>query len=83
MWQAGLFLVLAVIIANLDSLVRPLLLKEGLQLHPVWVLLAVLGGVGCFGAMGLILGPMVVVLLRTVLALLAEESKERIAGETA
>lgn len=83
LWQAGLFLVLAVIIANLDSLVRPLLLKEGLQLHPVWVLLAVLGGVGCFGAMGLILGPMVVVLLRTVLALLAEESKERIAGETA
>ena len=69
--------VIALVVANLDSFVRPLLLEGGLKLHPVWILLAILGGVGCFGALGLVLGPMVVVLLRTILALLADAGRER------
>ena len=69
--------VIALVVANLDSFVRPLLLEGGLKLHPVWILLAILGGVGCFGARGLVLGPMVVVLLRTILALLADAGRER------
>ncbi len=71
---AGCMAALAVVISSLDNLLRPLLLKDDLHMHPVWILLSMLGGVGCFGALGFILGPMVVVLLRTVLALVAESS---------
>ncbi len=69
--------VVVVLIASLDNIVRPLLIEGDLKLHPVWILLSILGGVGCFGVLGLILGPMVVVLLRTVLALVTEESQSR------
>ncbi len=76
-WYAAAAAVIAVLVASLDNIVRPLLIEGDLKLHPVWVLLSILGGVGCFGALGLILGPMVVVLLRTVLDLVAEESQRR------
>ncbi len=68
-------IVVLAVISSLDNVLRPLLVKKGLQLHPVWVLLSILGGVSCFGALGLFLGPMVVVLFRTVL-LLVEERQE-------
>ena len=76
---ALLFAGVAALIASLDNILRPLLLKDGLSLHPVWILLAILGGVGTFGPLGLILGPMVVVLLRTALAMMADASSPAVA----
>ncbi len=75
--HAAAVAVIGVLIASLDNIVRPMLIEGELKLHPVWILLSILGGVGCFGVLGLILGPMVVVLLRTVLALVTEESQSR------
>jgi predicted PurR-regulated permease PerM len=87
-WKEAISLsVLAVVVSGLDNLIRPLLLKEGLRLHPLWILLSILGGVNFFGALGLVLGPMVVVFFGTFLALVTQEarsaSKDRDSGATA
>ena len=50
--QAGVVMVV-------DNLVRPLILQRGMQLHPMVLLFAVLGGVVAFGPIGIIAGPMV------------------------
>lgn len=61
--------VVAGVIGMMDNVVRPFILGGDLRLHPVWILLSFLGGVSAFGPVGIVLGPMVVVLIGTVLAL--------------
>jgi predicted PurR-regulated permease PerM len=46
--------------AQVDTLVRPFFMRGGLSIHPLAVLLAILGGVKWFGAAGALLGPVVV-----------------------
>jgi predicted PurR-regulated permease PerM len=62
---AGLcFLVLAVVI---DNLVRPLLIGRHMTLHPLLVLLGILGGVASLGPSGLLVGPLLLSLAVAVL----------------
>jgi predicted PurR-regulated permease PerM len=68
---AGLF------ISMLDNILRPVFLKDRIQLHPLIIFFAILGGVRAFGFNGLILGPMVVILFLTVLDLFLTEHKIR------
>ena len=67
-------------IGLLDNLVRPILLRDGLRVQSIWLLLAILGGVNLFGAMGLLYGPMVLVFLGTFLALLVRDERAEAAG---
>ncbi len=51
----------AVLVVGLaDNLVKPLLMKAGLELHGVVVFFSLLGGLSTFGAIGLLLGPLIV-----------------------
>lgn len=68
--KAAVMGAVAAFVAALDNVLRPILVEGELRLHPVWILLSVLGGVSVFGVLGLVIGPMVVVLLRTLLELL-------------
>jgi predicted PurR-regulated permease PerM len=54
-------------ISLLDNVLRPIFLKDRIQLHPLIIFFAILGGVSVFGFNGLILGPMIVILFLTVL----------------
>jgi len=63
----GLALYGLVIIGTVDNVVRPLLTKRGLQLHPLLVFIAVFGGMLAFGFVGLFVGPLVIALMITVL----------------
>ncbi|MDR2245080.1 MAG: AI-2E family transporter, partial [Treponema sp.] len=60
-------------ISLLDNFLRPIFLQNRIQLHPLVIFLAILGGVSTFGFNGLILGPMVVILFLTVLDLFLTE----------
>ncbi|MDR1353626.1 MAG: AI-2E family transporter [Treponema sp.] len=60
-------------ISTLDNFLRPMFLQNRIQLHPLVIFLAILGGVSSFGFNGLILGPMVVILFLTVLDLFLTE----------
>jgi predicted PurR-regulated permease PerM len=59
----------------MDNVLRPLLTQSGLKLHPVWILISMLGGIRAFGPLGLILGPMVVALIRTFIPILFAEDQ--------
>jgi predicted PurR-regulated permease PerM len=62
-------------ISLLDNVLRPMFLKDRIQLHPLIIFFAILGGVITYGFNGLILGPMVVILFLTVLDLFLSEHK--------
>jgi len=64
----------AVCISLLDNFLRPLFLKDRIQVHPLIIFFAILGGIKVFGMNGLLLGPMIIILLFTVLDLLVSDS---------
>ncbi len=71
-----IFLVLsAVCISFLDNFLRPLFLKDRIQVHPLVIFFSILGGISFFGMNGLILGPLIVILFFTVLDLLVSSKK--------
>jgi predicted PurR-regulated permease PerM len=69
------FITSGIFISTLDNLLRPIFLKDRIQLHPLIIFFAILGGISVFGFNGIILGPMVVILFLTVLDLFLTEHK--------
>ncbi|HTK33093.1 MAG TPA: AI-2E family transporter [Candidatus Paceibacterota bacterium] len=47
----------------IDNLLGPKLMGKGMELHPLYILLSVLGGIAFFGPAGIFLGPLVLNLL--------------------
>jgi predicted PurR-regulated permease PerM len=71
-----IFLIVSgVVISLLDNILRPMFLQNRIQLHPLIIFFAILGGIQAFGFNGLILGPMMVILFLTVLNLFLTEHK--------
>ncbi|MDR2342934.1 MAG: AI-2E family transporter [Spirochaetaceae bacterium] len=69
-----LFLIFSgVFISLLDNIFRPLFLQDRIQLHPLIIFFAIMGGVSAYGFNGIILGPMAVILFLTVLDLFLTE----------
>jgi predicted PurR-regulated permease PerM len=68
-------IVSGVVISLLDNILRPMFLQNRIQLHPLIIFFAILGGLRAFGFNGLILGPMMVILFLTVLDLFLTEHK--------
>ncbi|MDR2808744.1 MAG: AI-2E family transporter [Spirochaetaceae bacterium] len=56
-------------ISTLDNVLRPMFLQNRIQLHPLIIFFAILGGIMVFGFNGLIMGPMIMILFFTVLDL--------------
>ncbi len=75
--KAAVMGAVAIFISTLDNVLRPLLVESSLRLHPVWILLSILGGISVFGVLGFVIGPMVVVLLRTLLQHFVYEAQPR------
>jgi predicted PurR-regulated permease PerM len=69
------WLVSGFFISTLDNFLRPIFLRDRIQLHPLIIFFAILGGISVFGLNGVILGPMVVILFLTVLDLFLTEHK--------
>ena len=65
-WQ-GILVILAflIIVANIDTALRPILVPKGAYLNPALVILSVFGGLGVMGIIGAIYGPVVMILLVT------------------
>ena len=56
----------------LENLVKPLLLDKDLNLHPLFLFLAIVGGLNAFGIKGLILGPFIVTMFVTIWELISD-----------
>ena len=60
-WAALFLAVWAMLVVGLvDNILKPLLVKRGLQLHGAIVFFALLGGLAAFGMVGLVIGPLIV-----------------------
>jgi len=59
----GLLLWSAIVIANVDNLLRPYLVGRAVQLHELIVFLTTLGGIAVFGFWGFLIGPVIAALL--------------------
>lgn len=68
----GLLLWGILAVGMIDNILHPQLVKRGAKIHPLIVLLSVLGGVGLFGPIGFILGPLVFSLLFALLEMYRE-----------
>jgi predicted PurR-regulated permease PerM len=68
-------IVSAVFISGIDNILRPFFLRDRIQLHPLIIFFAILGGLYVFGFNGFILGPVFVILFLTVLDLFLTEHK--------
>ncbi|MBI4452274.1 AI-2E family transporter [Candidatus Woesearchaeota archaeon] len=64
------------IISSIDNFLKPRLIGTKAKVHPVLVLLGVLGGLNLFGFIGLILGPVMLALLMTFIELYEKEKNE-------
>jgi predicted PurR-regulated permease PerM len=65
---AGAFVVVwsLAITASADNVVKPILLKNQLKVSPLWMLLALFGGMLTMGVQGLVFGPLLLVLYLTL-----------------
>lgn len=61
---AGIFLAIwgVIVVGLADNIVKPLLIKIGMEMRSAVVFFALIGGLAAFGAIGLIIGPLVVAL---------------------
>jgi len=68
----GLLLWGIVAVGLIDNFLGPKLMGSGMQLHPLFILLFVIGGIGMFGPAGIFLGPLCLSLLFAFLSIYAD-----------
>lgn len=76
-WEKALILTAwgSIVVALIDNLLYPIIVKDRLRLHTVPVFIAVIGGLMVFGMAGIVLGPVVLV----IASALAEVWRRRMA----
>lgn len=77
----GLLVWATVVVSLVDNFLRPKLMERDLHLHPLLILLSVLGGIQFFGPLGFLIGPLVLSLLFAFLHIYQREFKEYINQE--
>ncbi len=68
----GLAIWAALAVGLIDNILGPYLMSRGSTIHPFLILLSVLGGIGLFGPIGFIVGPVLVSLFIVLLELYAQ-----------
>lgn len=64
MWAVGMF-----VIGSVDNVLRPLLVKGRVRVHQLIIFLSIFGGISTFGAIGVVLGPVVASLTMALLGI--------------
>ena len=72
----GLLLWGVTAVGLVDNFLGPKLVERGMRLHPFLILLSILGGIGFFGPLGFLLGPLVLSLLFALFEIYFAISKE-------
>jgi predicted PurR-regulated permease PerM len=74
-WKSALFLTIwcGVGVTSIDSVLRPMLMRDGARVPVLFIFLSILGGVNVFGMLGLLYGPMILAFVAVMLNIYAEE----------
>src|SRR6185503_19422299 len=77
-WGWAIFLALwgVLVISTIDNLVRPWVMKGRAELPAIPLLFAVLGGLQAFGFIGLVIGPLIFSLVKSVIDIYKESFRE-------
>src|SRR5262249_25314314 len=67
----GLLLWGLFVVGLIDNVLAPRFVSRGMQVHPLFVLLALFGGISYFGPLGIFLGPLSLSLLFALLSIYA------------
>ena len=67
-WQ-GVFILIwgAAVVSTIDNIIRAYIIEGKAQVHPIFVIFSILGGISLFGFWGIIFGPLIISLAVTVL----------------
>ncbi len=68
------------VVVTIDNVLKPLVIGSRIQMPTIFLLFGILGGLTVFGALGLILGPVLFALLMALLDLYSEEYGRATAG---
>lgn len=67
-WQGVFMLIWGVaIVSTVDNLLKAYIIKGKAQVHPIFVIFSILGGISIFGFWGVIFGPLIISLAVTIL----------------
>jgi predicted PurR-regulated permease PerM len=73
-WAAAFLAAWGVIVVGLvDNVVKPLLIRGGLELHGAIVFFSLLGGLAAFGGIGLLAGPLIVAFFLAMVSIVERE----------
>jgi predicted PurR-regulated permease PerM len=77
MWKGiGLLLYGFFIVSGIDNFLKPMLIGDRAGVHPVLILIGVLGGLAMFGFVGFIIGPLVLAVFKVFLDIYKREYEE-------
>ena len=69
----GLLLYGAIIIASVDNILKPYIIGKRGKIHPILVLIGVLGGLTMFGFIGFIIGPLILAIFANFIEIYEKE----------
>jgi len=79
LWQGvAIFLISAFVIGNIDNVLRPRLVGRDAGMHDLMIFFSTIGGIGLFGVMGFLVGPVIAVLFLTILDIYSIEFKSHL-----
>jgi predicted PurR-regulated permease PerM len=61
------------VVGTIDNIIRPLVVGSKVELHPLLLLFALLGGLQVFGLIGIFIGPVVISVIAALINILREE----------
>lgn len=63
----------AVVVANIDNVLRPLIMMASLPVSPVLIFVSIVGGIQAFGLLGILVGPVTLAVALALLKIIREE----------
>ncbi|NBY20377.1 AI-2E family transporter [bacterium] len=69
----SIMLIGGIIVATIDNIIRPMIMKDHAQMHPMLALISVLGAVNLMGPTGIFLGPIIAAVFVSFLKILSLE----------
>lgn len=67
-WQGVFMLIWGLgVVANVDNLIRAYMIKGKSEVHPIFLIFSILGGIVLFGFWGVVIGPLVIALAITII----------------
>ncbi|MFB6115589.1 MAG: AI-2E family transporter [Candidatus Nanohalobium sp.] len=62
-----------IVVGGTDNFLRPLVVDDSADIHPFFILIGLIGGVGLFGPVGIFLGPVIFGVLKNLLNMVKEK----------